>query len=149
MKKKVDTKWKRILISAIIFMIVAQAIHGTGVILEIDYYLDENYYPVWSSVMMPSIGAPPLDFFYYSILFNVLGGIFFVLVYSMVKGSLEGGYERKGIIYGIMIFLVAGVPSTLSLLLLINLPAMLISLWAIENLVIYIFGGIITAKIVK
>lgn len=140
----------RILIAGILYAVIAQIIHTIGAMLSMSYYLMSDYFPVWSKLMMPSAGPPPASFMYYGIAFGLITGILLALVYSVIKGAVPGKQVyKKGIVYGMLLFLAAGVPGALSMYLLINLPAGLIWGWTVEFLVIYLLGGMAIAKIVK
>lgn len=136
--------WK-IILAVIVFAIISQVIHGIGVYLEMDYYLIEEYFPVWSKIMMPAAGPPP-TFYIYSIGFAVITGFFFMIVYGIVRNSIPGKTAvKKGLNYGFLIFLVGGLPGYLALILLINLPAILIVYWAIEGLITNLINGAVIA----
>ena len=142
--------WKGIIIAGIVFAVISQIVHTGFAFLEMDYYFDETYFSVWSKLMMPVAGPPPADFYYYSIGFGIIAGMLFALVYAVIGMHSPGDtVTNKGLMYGFLIFLIAGIPSALAMFLLINLPAMLIAFWTIENLVIYLIGGVTTAKLVK
>lgn len=138
----------RVLSAGIVFSIVSQLIHSIGAIPTMGFYLDPTYFSVWSKVMMPTAGPPPISFFYYSIVFGIITGILLASVYAIIREGVPGKKIKKGLVYGILVFLVAGVPSSLSLYLLINLPSTLIAYWTLENLVIYLIGGTIFGKLI-
>ena len=138
----------RILLAGIVFAVIAQIIHHTGAIVSMPFYTDPQYFSVWSKLMMPTAGLPPPEFAYTSFVFSLIIGILFALVYSVISKCMVGQVVTvKGIFYGFLVFLIAGIPGALSLYLLINLPQTLIAMWAFENLVIYMLGGITTAWI--
>ena len=140
----------RILGAGILYAIVAQVINTLGAFLSMGYYLMEEYFPVWSKVMMPVAGPPPSSFYAYSIGFGVLSGMLFALVYSVIKSGVPGRTAvKKGLVYGLLVFLVAGIPSSLMLYLLIYLPAGLIGIWSVSSLIAYLISGVIAAKICK
>ena len=56
MKKK-NIVWKIALV-AVLFLVVAQIVHTLGAMATMSYYMLEQYFPVWSGVMMPDGGAP-------------------------------------------------------------------------------------------
>lgn len=142
--KPVKLSISRIIASGIAFMIVAMIIHTLGAQLGMGFYTDPAYYGVWSPLMMP----PMTSFFYYSALFTFVTGVLFAIVYTIAGCCLPGkNMARRGVNFGIMLFLVAGIPGALSMYLLINLPGMLIWLWTLENLLLYIIGGGIIAEI--
>jgi hypothetical protein len=140
----------RIFGAGILYAIVAQVINTLGAFLSMGYYLMEEYFPVWSKVMMPAAGPPPSSFYVYSIGFGVLMGMLFALVYSVIKSGVPGKTAvKKGLVYGLLVFLVAGIPLYLTLYLLIYLPAGLLWIWAVSSLIAYLVSGVITAKICR
>jgi len=48
-----------------------------------------------------------------------------------------------------MIFLIAGIPSILSMYLLINLPRGLLATWTITTLILYLIGDVLATKLMK
>jgi hypothetical protein len=142
-------KLLKILLAAIIFGVVAQIIHSLAAFIEMPYYLDQNYFSVWSKLMMPSAGPPPASFIYYSLVFNLIIGITLAFVYNLVSKGLPGRGIKKGLVFGLISVTISIVSSSLSFILLVNLPIMLIVYWAIENLIIYLITGMIFYKILK
>lgn len=140
----------KLMLSAVLFLVIAQIIHSLCAFLGMCYYMDPTYCQVWSKIMIPTPGPPPPSFMLYSILFNFIGGLLFSLVYVVIKSGVPGTSNiKKGLMYGLLIFLVAGIPGSLALILLINLPLCLISLWLVEGLIIDLLGGIIVVGINK
>ena len=139
----------RVLLVAVIYAIISQIVHSVSSMLTMSYYMIEEYWPVWSKIMMPTAGPPPMSFFLYSLLFAFIAGLLFAYVYNMIKKSMPGKTVCKGLHYGILVFLIAGIPSTLGYILLINLPIALLLYWALEMLIIYLVMRIITAKLIK
>ncbi len=142
--------YKGIILSAIGFAIVAQVVHTAGAFLTMSYYTDPAYFPVWSKVMMPSNAAPGMEFYALSLAFGVAAALIYGGAYSVIMKAIPGKDAMcKGLNFGAMLFLIGSVPGSLGMYLLINLPAALIGMWAIENLVISLLGGIIIARMVK
>jgi hypothetical protein len=149
MEKMKISAW-RVIISAALFAIVAQVIHTLGSFATMGFYTDPKYASVWSKVMMPTVGPPPASFFGYSILFGLITALLFVMIYIHIGSKMHGKTAAKrGLSYGLMVFLVGTLPGMFMLYLLINLPAMLIVEWAVEMLAINLLGGMIVAKINK
>ena len=141
--------WK-IIVAAIVFMIISQVIHTIESFITMSYYTDQTYFPVWSKIMMPTAGPPPIEFYYYSLTFAFITGLLFTGVYTVVaKGVLGKTLVKKGLIYGLLIWLVGGIPGYLAMVLLINLPVDLIAYWAVTGLIINLLGGVAIAKIAK
>jgi hypothetical protein len=51
--------------------------------------------------------------------------------------------------YGFLVFLVGAIPGYFALYLLINLPTVLIALWAVESLILCLIGGMVVAKLIS
>ncbi len=145
MERKNITK---VISSGVIFAIIGQLVHIIGSIFTMGFYTDPTYFPVWSKVMMPTQGPPPISFFYYSIVFGLIAGILLATVYAIVRTGIPGIGAKKGFVYGLLAFLIAVIPGSLSLYLLINLPPSLITYWALENLVIYLIACTIFGKLI-
>jgi len=140
----------RIFWAGVLFAVLAQIVHTIGAYLSMSYYTMPQYFPVWSKIMMPTAGPPPTSFMLYSLLFGLISGILIALVYGVVKNSVPGNTAaKKGLNYGLLLFLVAGIPGYLSMLLLINLPAMLLLFWAFEMLIVDLIGCMIVARIMR
>jgi len=141
--------WPRILAVAILYAIVSEIVMTLGAVADMSYYMDTNYFSVWSKIMMPAAGPPPAEFYYTGIIFQLVAGFLFALVYRVIKGSVPGkGWNNKGLMYGFLVFLVAGIPTTFMLVLLINLPLGLLLSWMLQSLVVYLIGGLLAAKII-
>ena len=142
--------YPRFIVSAIVFMIIAQIVHTLGAYATMGYYADAAYAGVWSGLMMPGTGAPGTSFMYTSIAFNFITGALLLFGFLFVKQALPGGTEiRRAMYYALLIFLVAGIPGALAMALLINLPVALIAAWTIEGLVIYVLAFAAVTKIYK
>jgi hypothetical protein len=153
--------WK-IILAAIVFMIISQVINTLEAYATMTYYTDPAYFIVWSNIMMPkkytdkgwiptiNPGPPPMEFYYISWTFSFITGLFFVGVYSVITKCVPGNtVAKKGLIYGLLIWLVSGLPGNLAMVLLINLPVDLITYWTVTSLIINLLAGVAIAKIVK
>jgi len=152
MKKINLFKWKfwKVLASAIIFAAISYIVRLAEAMMTMDFYIDPNYFAVWSKLMMPAAGPPPAEFAYASIGFALVTGLILAYVYTIVKTIVPAKhFIRRGLQYGFVIFLVAGIPTGLTMYLLINLPGMLLLYWTISSLIIYLLGGIVFAKLLK
>ena len=140
--------WK-IILAGIIFAIIAQTIHTIEASYTMDFYKDPTYYSVWSKIMMSAAGPPTTDFYIYSIVFNIIAGIIYAVIYEMIKKSLPGKtITKQGLYFGLLLFLL-GIPMSLTMYLLINLPTMLLVYWSISGLIIDLIGGFVIARIMK
>ncbi len=139
----------KIILAAIAFTVIGVVINTAVSMLTMSYYMDPAYFSVWSKLMMPEAGPPPVSFYAYSIAFSFVIALIFAGVYTKVSDMIKSGGARKGLRYGFGLFLVAGIPYFLTNLLLINLPLGLSVVWLLSSLVIYLIGGIVIAKILK
>jgi hypothetical protein len=143
-------KTTKLLIAAILFTLISEVVHTAESMLTMSFYLDSNYFAVWSKIMMLTAGPPPASFYVYSIVFTFISGLIFAFVFSKVKSVIKANVWWKiGKRFGIGVWLVASIPWALTTYLLINLPPMLLVYWSITSLIIYILAGIVIAKILK
>ncbi len=134
----------------IVLTIVSQIIHTIEASLTMGYYLLAEYLPVWSKIMMPVAGPPPMSFYIFSLGFGIVTWALFVMVYSAVGCCLPGKTEfNRGMVFGLLVFFVGTVPGALSLVLLVNLPMGLIGSWLVSGLVINLINGGLVSKIMK
>jgi hypothetical protein len=140
----------KVILVAVLFLVVAQIVHTLGAMATMGYYMLEQYFPVWSSVMMPDGGAPGGMFYLLSAVFNLITGLIFALVFLAVeKGLKQKNSLKKGLLFGFLVFCVASIPGALSMVLLLNLPAMLIFVWTLEALIIYLVMGMVSGKLLS
>lgn len=97
---------------------------------------------IWKPMDSPS-------FLLYIFILNLFAGFLFASIYSIFYNGIPGEGMGKGVIYGILIFLVGTLPGILALYLMMNLAPLLIGLWLIESFVSFILMGLVTALICK
>ena len=74
----------------------------------------------------------------------------YAFVFDKVKSCIkEQSAVRKGLYYGALLFLVAGIPMSMTMFLMINLPAGLTTIWTLSGFITYLIGGIAIAKIMQ
>ena len=138
----------RFVLTVVGMTLAAQIVHTLGATVEMGYYKDPQYFPVWSKLMMPTAGPPPPSFFLYSLALGFLGWFFFLAVYRVVRAGIPVEEPTaKGMFYGVMIFLAGSFGQSLGMGLIVNLPYGLLFLWTLESLFIYIINGALAGKI--
>ncbi|MFA6295983.1 MAG: hypothetical protein WC663_01375 [Patescibacteria group bacterium] len=148
--KKEKFPFSKIIIVAFVFAILGQIIHTIGAIITMPYYIDPKYFKIWSILMMPHEGPPPISFTIISLAFGLINGLIFASIYSILKKCLPGStLAKKGMFFGLLVFLLAGISMFFTLALLINLPFALLIYWVFESLIFYLVLGLITANIIK
>ena len=142
--------WKGVLRVAVLMAVAAQIIHTVGAVLTMGYYVDPQYSSVWSKLMMPSAGPPPASFVIMSLGIGFITSLIFAWFYTVVRDSIPGDAPtNKGLNYGLMLYLVAGVPFIATNFLLINLPLGITVSWFFEGLLVYLIGGLLAARLLK
>ncbi|MDD5337467.1 MAG: hypothetical protein PHS02_03200 [Candidatus ainarchaeum sp.] len=141
--------WKGIGITAVVMAMIAEVVHTVESILTMGFYTDPAYFQLWSKLMMPAAGPPPLSFFIYSIVFALIGWFFFAYAYAVLGGALKAKGCMKGLKFGALVFLVAGLSCTLMLYLLINLPMALLASWTVSSLLLYLIGGVVAERFIR
>jgi hypothetical protein len=140
----------RFLLAALAYTVFAFILHLVGALLTMSYYLDPAYFPVWSKIMMPTAGPPPISFSVYSLILGFIAALLFTYFYLKIRPLFKGNSRaRRGIIYGVGVFLIGGLPGFSMLWLLINLPLLLIIDWAIEGLIANVVGGVLVAYLLQ
>lgn len=135
-------KLNQLFLSAVVFAAISQVVHTIGAAAMMDYYTNPDYFPLWSTLMMPAEGPPGSEFFMASIVISFVIGLVFAAVYQMIKGSIPGTGVKKGLNYGLLLFLLVGVPYTLTSYLILAIPTTLLMAWAVESFVIYLLSGL-------
>jgi len=142
-------KFLKVIIAGIVFAIIAQVIHTVESMATMSFYTNPEYFAVWSKIMMPGEGPPPTEFYIYSIIFSIITGIIYAVIYAMIKKSIPGKtVNNQGLYFGFLLFLV-GIPWSLTMYLLINLPSLLVVYWSITSLIIDLIFGVIIARLIK
>lgn len=137
----------RFFLTTVGMTLVAQAFHSIGAFVEMGYYKDPQYFPVWSKLMMPTAGPPPASFFLYSLALGFIGWFFFLAVFRVVRDGIPVEDPTvKGLYYGIMIFLAGNLGQSLGMGLIVNLPYGLLFLWTVESMLIYLVNGALAGK---
>jgi len=138
-----------ILCGALAYTVILFIVHMAGAIVDMGYYLMPDYFAVWSKIMMPVPGPPPIEFTYASLLFGFIAGLLFTYCYYLVRHSMPGKGLAKGLNYGMFVMLLAGLPFYMTTTLLINLPQGLMLSWLLQTFIIYELSGIAVAKLVR
>jgi hypothetical protein len=144
------TEWRGILMATVAMTVIGQLVHTVESVLTMGYYMDPAYFAVWSKIMMPTAGPPPAEFFYYSVMFALVGwGIFGFAYEKLGRGIGEKNAIKNGLKFGAIVFLLVGISGVLTMYLLINLPTGLLAAWIFFQLVLYLIGGVVAAKLIK
>lgn len=140
---------KEVLMSGLLYSLIALFIRQIEMMMTMGYYKDPAYFAVWSKLMMPTQGPPPLAFFIESLLFTYATGVTLAAIFEFTKPLFGKKYWEKvigftDITVGLMI-----VFGFFPMYLLINLPLGLIVTWFISGWVTVLLGAMVFAKRMK
>lgn len=146
-KRKLN--WRKILLASLLFLVISTVVRQIETILTMKYYVMPEYFGIWSKLMMPKAGPPPLEFFVFSLLFTWLTGLVLAYVYEWIKNSLPKTFWLRVLGYTKLIALMMIVFSYLPMYLILNVPSTLLLSWLITGTVIIFLASIEFVKIMK
>lgn len=142
-------RWGKVFLAAFIYLVIAYALRQAEVLLTVNYYMMPDYLGVWSKLMMPTQGPPPLEFTLISVLFTFLAGIVIAAMYDFTKGLFEKGNCEKISGFTMMISVIILVVAYLPMLLLFNLPFILVVSWFVTSVLSVFLATIAFTKLMK
>lgn len=140
---------KKVLLTSVIFTVIAFVIHQIEAIVMMKYYVDPKYFGIWSKLMMPSAGPPPAQFMITSLIFTFVTGISVTLIYYYLKDHLPVERKRRIFYFADLMAATSFVFSTLPMYLMFNVPVALLISWFVSNFVILTLGSLVVVKIIK
>jgi hypothetical protein len=141
---------KNYLLATALTTMAAQVVHTIGAWLSLNYYMDPNYRQVWSTLMMPSNGPPPADFYVLSIFFGFISAAILCGFFLLIRNSLSNQYNIiRGLYFSAIVTLVVSIPSTFSMMLLVNFPTGLLLNWLLEMVAINLLTGLIVGWLLR
>ena len=90
----------------------------------------------------------PQFIFWSTVNASILAGVF-VLVYAFIYKGIPGKGVQKGLIFGLIIWLVGCLLPVIRFAMTVNTSVVLIAYWIIDGLLIYLFLGAIISAIYK
>ena len=146
---KVKIRWGKIILVSIILLVIQMVIMNIEAFFDMKYYIMPQYFTVWSGLMMPNAGPPPIEFFIMSSLFSFLSALVLACVYECFKGSLEKKFWSRVLGYTKLMALLSLIFAYLPMYLMINLPLGLIASWFISGILVIFLGTIVFVKVLK
>jgi len=80
-------------------------------------------------------------FFLKMVIYDIVVGLILSYVYSILKSSVPGSGLQKGVIFGLLVWLVGSVPGLGMTFLTMNIRNKLLIIWLINGLVNYVCAG--------
>lgn len=138
--------WKDALLGALVFFIVSFIAHNIESILTMSYYTNPAYFGLWSKLMMPGAGPPPLQFMLTSALLSFATGLVIATLYQMVKDELGPKYWSRVCGFALLVWILSLVFFGFTAYLLFNIPFGLLIIWSLDALLIYFLASLFIAR---
>jgi hypothetical protein len=128
---------KKGVIVGIIYAIIAFIINFiSGFILASDY------------TTTPQLWKPMTDLWYYQIIaLNLIEGIIFGLIFSVLYNGIPGKGWKRGFNFGLLLWFVGTVPGMLMTYFTMAVPDSIVLSWTIGGLITLLIGGSILAVV--
>src|SRR4030042_5920744 len=141
--------WGKLLLSRAIFTVISYVIHMIEAMLTIKYYMMPQYFGLWSKLMMPSAGPPPVAFTITSIIFAFVTGISVGLIYYYLRDHLPPVGFKRAFYFADLLIATGFIFFTLPAYLMFNIPVGILVSWFISSFVILTAGSWVMVKIIK
>lgn len=129
--------WKKGIIAGIVTGVVIFVIGMVmGILLGVDYTKTPQ---LWK----PMTG----NWTYYMIVVDIIEGIIYGLVFGIVMNSVPGNGWKKGLNYGLILWLVATAPGMMMTYFTMAVPDMIVASWLFGGLISLVIAGPLIAII--
>lgn len=139
--------WGKALLVGVIFTVLSTVVHQIEAMLTMKYYVDPQYFGVWSKLMMPAAGPPPAQFMITSLIFTFATGISITLIYYYLKDLLPKNVMRRTFLFADLLIATSFVFFTLPVYLMFNVPVGLLVSWFISSFLIITAASAVIVKI--
>jgi hypothetical protein len=143
-----EIHWGKALLVGVIYTVVSMIVHQVEAILTMNYYMDPQYFGLWSKLMMPKAGPPPPEFMTTSLVFSFATGISIALIYYYLKDLLPKNTTKRIFLFADLMIAASFVFFTLPVYLLFNVPMGLLVSWFVSSFVILTGVSFMIVKIV-
>ena len=144
-----ELSWKKIFLFSFVFTILAFVIRQIEAILTMNYYKMPEFFGVWSKVMMPKDGPPPVSFIITSLVFTFATGISLALIYYYLKDHLPKEEKKRILYFADLMIATSFVFFTLPVYLMFNVPLGLLISWFVSTFIILTSASWMLVKIIK
>ena len=93
--------------------------------------------------------ALPVGQMIFMFLANILLGVILAGVYAYIKGGIPGSGIKKGLCFGLIVWLVGTLPGLFATYMFITIAGAVIWYWLVMGLIKYLILGVIIAKMIK
>lgn len=139
----------KLLLVAGIYTVVAIIIRQIEAVLTMKYYMMPEYFGVWSKIMMPTVGPPPIDFFLSSAVITFATGLSITIIYYYMRDILPKDPKTRTFYFADILIGTSFVFFTLPVYLLFDVPWQLLVSWFVTTFIILLIGSYTIVKIIK
>jgi hypothetical protein len=144
-----EISWKKIILSSLTFTAIAFVIRQVEAVLIMNYYKTPELFGLWSKVMMPKAGPPPVSFIITSLIFTFATGVSLALIYYYLKDHLPKDNKKRVFYFADLMIGTSFVFFTLPVYLMFNVPLGLLVNWFVSTFIILTMASWILVKIIK
>jgi len=144
-----DIKWGKVLIVGLIYTLISMVVRQVEAMLTLSYYMDPQYFGLWSKLMMPKAGPPPAEFMVMSLIFSMVTGVSISIIYYYLKEYLPKKRLQRMFLFADLLVATSFVFFTIPVYLLFNMPAMLLLCWFVSSFIILTATSALLVKVVK
>jgi hypothetical protein len=144
-----EISWKKIILSSFVFTVITFIIRQVEAALTMNYYKMPELFGLWSKVMMPKAGPPPVSFIITSLIFTFATGISLALIYYYLKDHLPKDEKKRIFYFADLMIGTSFVFFTLPVYLMFNVPLGLLVSWFVSSFIILTVSSWILVRIIK
>jgi len=141
--------WKRICVLGFWYTVIAEIVMQVEILFTMKYYQDPVLAGLWSKLMMPNAGPPPLAFFAISLLFTYATGCTLAAIFEFMEPLFGKSFWGKVIGFTDIMVGLAIVFASFPMYLLFNVPIALLAWWLGMNWVTILLASMVFAKVTK
>lgn len=141
--------WGKVFWVGFLFTLVSMVTHNVEAMLTMKYYLMPQYFGLWSKIMMPSAGPPPLTFFAVSLVITFTSGVSLTIIYYYLREYLPKGFWKRATYFADLMAATSLIFFTLPVFLMFNVPLVLLGSWFISTFLILIVASVLIVKIIN
>lgn len=139
----------KLLLVAGVYTVVATVLRQIEAVVTMKYYLMPEHFGVWSKIMMPNVGPPPIDFFLSSAVITFATGLSIAVIYYYMRDILPKDPRKRTFYFADILVGTSFVFFTLPVYLLFDVPWQLLISWFVTSFIILLIGSYTIVKIIK
>lgn len=140
--------WGKVILVGFLYTVISAVVRQLEMLWTLKYYMDPQYFGLWSKFMMPASGPPPAEFYILSTIISFTVGMSLTVIYYYLKDYLPKGYVKRSFFFADLLIATSFVFFTMTSILLFNVPYGLLATWFVSTFVILVVTSLTIVKIV-